>query len=507
MSTAAAGTRVELPAPQVRSQGISLRRGLVLIGFSALIPGTAQLAAGNRTVGKWAVRVWAGIVALVLFVGLLSLPFRSFAIGLYANQITLTILQWGVLAYGLGWALLLLDAWRLADPRAMSRTGKLISGGLAVVLAVSGTGIAWGASGIFGAQKSLFGDIFGGGGNAQVQNGRFNVLLLGGDAGADRTGLRPDSITVASIDAETGRTVLFSLPRNLQRAPFPADSPLHKLYPNGYYCPQESLANQCMLNGVYTLATQHKKLFPGVKYPGVEATRSSIEEILGLKINYWAMIDLKGFEKLIDAVGGIRLDVGKRVPIGSLHGKKGVYGWIEVGKNQHMDGFHALWFARSREYSTDYERMIRQKCVMSAMLKQLDPATVLTKFQSLADAGKQVVATNLPADQIGTMLDLAMRGKALPMASVSFTPPTLKAAVKGDIPTVNPDFVLIRRLTAEAIAASEAKDKAGTQTQAAPGSTKPPGTTPTAGGSSKPTKTTKTSKTNTDNLDSICKVS
>lgn len=500
MSATAAGPRVEMPSAQTRSRGISLRRGIVLVFFSALVPGTAQLAAGNRTVGKWAVRVWATIVAVLVVFALLAVPFRSFMIGLYANAITLTVLQWGVLLYGIGWALLMLDAWRLADPRAMSRAGMIVSGALALVLAIGGTSLAWAASGIFEAQRSLFGSVFGGGGNAQAQNGRYNVLLLGGDAGADRTGLRPDSMTVASIDAQTGRTVLFSLPRNLQKAPFPADSPLHKLYPNGYYCPKESLANQCLLNGIYTLAMNHKKLFPGVKYPGVEATKSSIEEILGLKINYWAMIDLKGFQELIDAVGGITLDVGKRVPIGSLEGRKGVFGWIEPGKNQHMDGFHALWFARSREYSTDYERMIRQKCVMSAMLKQLDPTTVLTKFQSLAKAGKQIVATNLPSDQIGTMLDLAMKGKSLPMSSISFTPPLITPR--------DPDFAKIRTSVTNAIAASEAADtKAASSGKS---STAPAGSS-TA--SSKPSskKTSSSSggytKTTTDNLDSICKVS
>jgi LCP family protein required for cell wall assembly len=500
MSTTTAGPRVESPSAQARSQGIALRRGLVLIGFSALVPGTAQMAAGNLAVGKWAVRIWAGIIALLLFMALLAVPLRSFVIGLYANQITLTLLQWGVLAYGIAWALLLLDAWRIADPRAMSRAGMIVSGVLALVLALGGTTVAWGASNIFGAQRSLFGDVFGGGGNSQTQSGRYNILLLGGDAGAGRTGLRPDSMTVASIDAETGRTVLYSLPRNLQHAPFPADSPLHKLYPNGYYCAVKNLSDACLLNGIYTLAENHKSLFPGVKYPGVEATKATIEEILGLKINYWAMIDLKGFQKLIDAVGGITLDVGKRVPIGSLDGRKGVFGWIEVGKNQHMDGFHALWFARSREYSTDYERMIRQKCVMSAMLKQLDPATVLTKFQALADAGKQIVATSLPSDQIGTMLDLAMKGKSLPMSSVSFTPPLIKP--------VSPDFAKIRQLVTDSIAASQAKDKAAANPQAAPASSAPassapPSTTaPTSSGSS-----SKGTKTDTENLDSICKVS
>ena len=200
------------------------------------------------------------------------------------------------------------------------------------------------------------------------------------------------------------------------------------------------------------------------------------------------MIDLKGFQQLIDAVGGIRLDIGKKVPIGSLHGPKGVYGWIKPGKNVKLDGFHALWFARSREYSTDYERMIRQKCVMNAMLKQLNPTTVLTKFQDIAAAGEQIVATNLPSGEIGTALDLAMKGKSMPMASVSFTPPLI-------VP-MDPDLAKIRAVVTEKIADSEALD-------AHPEST----ASSSASGSASPTPKKKPSSTQTDNLDAVCKVS
>ena len=63
--------------------------------------------------------------------------------------------------------------------------------------------------------------VFAGGGETKAQAGRYNILLLGGDAGKGRIGLRPDSLTVASIDAETGRTVLISLPRNMEDVPFP----------------------------------------------------------------------------------------------------------------------------------------------------------------------------------------------------------------------------------------------------------------------------------------------
>ena len=228
------------------------------------------------------------------------------------------------------------------------------------------------------AQRDLMGTVFAGGGDQQTKHGRYNILLMGGDAGKDRSGLRPDSMTVASVDAETGRTVLISLPRNLEDVPFPESSPLHKKFPKGYTCADHS----CMLNAIYTYATTHKDLYPGVRNPGAQATKEAIEGATGLTINYWALIDLKGFEDLVDAVGGITMDVYRRVPIGG--GTSKIYGYVEAGKNRHLDGREALWFARSRSDSSDYDRMVRQKCVMNAMLNQFDPVTVLTKFNKIA---------------------------------------------------------------------------------------------------------------------------
>ena len=485
MATNAAAT---LPPPQQRSEGIAIRRGIVLVLMTLIIPGSAQLAAGNKRLGRIALRVWLTLIALVLVVAVAAVVARPFIISLYANPITLRVLQVAILVLGVGWVVLVVDAWRIANPRAMSARGRVISGVLALAMALSAGTAAWAASGMFGAQSSLVTNVFTGGGDGQATDCRYNVLLMGGDAGADRWGQRPDTMIVASIDAETGRTVLFSLPRNLQWAPFPKDNPLHAQYPDGYWCASQ----ECLLNAVYTLAVENKDLFPDVKYPGAEATADVVGEILGLDINYWAMIDLKGFEKLIDAVGGIRLDINKRIPIGSKTGSKGVYGYIEPGKNVLLDGFHALWVARSREGSSDYERMSRQKCVINAMVKQLNPTTVLTKFNDIASASEKVVATNIPSEQLGTALDLALKGRSLPMSSVNFTPPLIKP--------VKPDFPKIREIVADKIAASEAKDRPEETTPSADPS-------PAASGESAKPKPKKDSKTQTENLDTICKVS
>ena len=113
--------------------------------------------------------------------------------------------------------------------------------------------------------------------------------------------------------------------------------------------------------------------FIRVENPGAQATKEAVEGATGLKINYWVLIDLKGFEALVDAVGGITMDVYRRVLIGG--GSTKIHGYAEAGRNRHLSGYEALWFARSRSDSSDYDRVLRQK-VMRAMLNQFDLITV-----------------------------------------------------------------------------------------------------------------------------------
>jgi polyisoprenyl-teichoic acid--peptidoglycan teichoic acid transferase len=335
------------------------------------------------------------------------------------------------------------------------------------------------------AQHDLTTTVFSGGGDQAAEHGRLNILLMGGDAGRDRVGLRPDSMTVASVDTETGRTVLISLPRNLQSAPFPTSSPLHARFPRGFRCSDGS----CMLNAVYTYASEHRDLYPEVQNPGAQATKEAVEAATGLKINYWVLIDLKGFESLVDSVGGITMDVYRRVPIGG--GSSKIYGYVQAGKNRHLNGFEALWFARSRSDSSDYDRILRQKCVMRAMLNQLDAITVLTKFNKIATAGKEVVATDIPPSQIATMMDLALKAKGLPVSSAAMVPPLINPN--------SPDYDLIRSTVQKSIDASEASD--GPTTEPTPASA--PEVTPKPKPKPKPAPSPSRSA-QTDDLSKVC---
>jgi LCP family protein required for cell wall assembly len=227
---------------------------------------------------------------------------------------------------------------------------------------------------------------------------------------------------------------------------------MHKALPHGFDC-----GDACLLNAVYTYASEHKGIYgPEVKDPGAQATMDAVEGITGLKVNYYVLIDLKGFQHLIDAVGGITLDVNRRVPIGG--GTSPITGWIEPGKDKHLNGYNALWFARSRAGSSDYDRMARQRCVMTAMLQQVNPQTVLLKFRSIAEASAKVVSTSIPESELGTFVDLALKAKQEKVSSVQFVPPTITPA--------HPDFATVRRLVDEAIAQSE-KSGQGTASSSA----------------------------------------
>jgi anionic cell wall polymer biosynthesis LytR-Cps2A-Psr (LCP) family protein len=148
-------------------------------------------------------------------------------------------------------------------------------------------------------------------------------------------------------------------------------------------------------------------------------------------------------------MGGLTLNVRDDIPIGG--GVQGQIGTIPAGVHK-LDGYQVLWFARSRMAADDYSRMARQKCVMNAMLQQLSPQTVITKFQALASAGENMIETNLPASELDNFAQLALKARAQKVSSVSFVPPAIN--------TSEPDIDKIRSMIDDAIQSSESPGKA-----------------------------------------------
>lgn len=310
--------------------------------------------------------------------------------------------------------------------------------------------------------------------NAWADKPRVNVLLLGSDAGSDRIGVRTDSMMVASIDTETGNTVLFGLPRNLERAPIPKSSPLSTLYPNGSY----DCGNECLLNGIWTLATDHADLFPGDSNPGLTATRDVIGDILGLEIDRTLVVNLQGFEALVNAMGGVDVNVKERVCVrcklsnGRIVFTANKEEWIEPGP-QHLDGFHALWYSRSRAASDDFDRMRRQRCVTGAILNQANPVELLRNYPALANVVKNNVTIDIPQSELPAWAQLV--GTLQDKGSIRSLPITNKV-----VRTHDPDYAKIRELVMSAIDARPASKPAPTKSSTTPKpTTSTPQNTPT----------------------------
>jgi LCP family protein required for cell wall assembly len=446
-----------------RAAQVRFRRALSLMAMTLLAPGTAQLVAGNRKVGLVALRIYLGLLTIG-FVTLVLVAFdHGFALRMAVNTTLLFWLNLVLMAVAVGWAALFFDAWRIGQPLSYSVGHRRLSIGVNGILALGVAGVLLFSAHIVAVQRGFILATFGDGEATSATHGRYNVLLIGGDSGDDRFGLRTDSMTVASIDEKTGKTVLVGLPRNMANFPFRKGSVMAEQFPQGFDC------DGCMLNGVSTWAQDNPDLFADSDNPGMDATISAIEGITDLDINYWVMVNLEGFRGLVDAVGGVTLDVREPLAIGDAH--DGVVNTLPAGKRR-LSGYQTLWYARSREGSDDYSRMARQKCVMSAMLEQVSPASAVRNFESIAKATSDMVQTSIPSSEVNTFLDLALKAKSEKIGSVSLVPPA--------IVTAHPDVAKVHRMVRSAIDRSEGKARPARKHQKATPAT--PGT-PMTGGS------------------------
>ena len=219
-----------------QSNGPQFRRAVLLMLMTLVLPGSAQLVAGRKETGRIAMRIFFGLIIVAGLLFAIGMVFESFVFWLLSNTAVLGSIRILLMLMAVGWAYLFVDAWRLGDPLALRQKQRLAMVGINGVLCFSVAGTLLFASHVVGVQKDFMSAMFTDGAASGAHDGRYNVLLLGGDSGSDRWGLRPDSLSVASIDAETGETVLFGLPRNMLNFPFPEGSIMDEQFPDGYDC-------------------------------------------------------------------------------------------------------------------------------------------------------------------------------------------------------------------------------------------------------------------------------
>ena len=251
---------------------------------------------------------------------------------------------------------------------------------------------------------------------------RLNILLLGGDFGVGRTGIRTDTMITVSIDPKTGEAAMFQVPRNWTYAPLPEGMGIW-----GCDCYPE------LTNELWIMGEQYPEAFPGPGTPSENAVKGMISEFLGIPIHYYALVNLDGFVDIIDSIGGVDIYVPERIVDNEYPLLDGTLTElvIEPGQ-QHMSGDEALAYARTRHADSDYFRMNRQKCVLEAAMEQTDPTSLILNFGKFADVIKKTTTTDIPVDLLPKLVELLPVVDIENIVSVRFIPPEYHLKYRDD---------------------------------------------------------------------------
>jgi LCP family protein required for cell wall assembly len=224
--------------------------------------------------------------------------------------------------------------------------------------------------------------------DAPVEN-RINILLTGIDSSPIRNHALNDTLIVVSVDPDTGDTAMISFPRDIARFEQPGGRTFNR-----------------KINELMTYADSHPKEYP---QGGMQALMDDIGYLLGVPIQYYAAVDLAGFARLIDAVGGVTVDNPKAINDPTYGGwtERRVGFRLSAGSH-HLDGETALAFARSRRGSgdNDFTRARRQQLLLLALRARLTDPALLPQLPSIIDAGSRTVRTNFPQDRIGELIEI-----------------------------------------------------------------------------------------------------
>ena len=225
------------------------------------------------------------------------------------------------------------------------------------------------------------------------------ILLLGTDEGPGNFGARTDTIILAAVQHGTGRAAAFGIPRNLAQVPLgkkgrPSKEPLNHIYG---------------LNG------------GGEE--GAAALKQAVSNLLALRVDYYALVNLVGFADLVDALGGVEIVVKER-----LRDEVTRPAWgepkpkidVRPGERRRFYGREALAYVRSRKDSSDYTRMTRQRCFLSAMADQLDPVRAIRNFGSLAKTIETNVRTDIPLNRLPSLVRLVSSVDSSETLTVTF---------------------------------------------------------------------------------------
>ena len=210
-----------------------------------------------------------------------------------------------------------------------------------------------------------------------VARDKATVMIMGVDERADDVG-RSDTLMIATLDPEKNQAAILSVPRDTRV----------KISGHGFD----------KINAAYA-------------YGGRQLTQKTIENLLNTHIDHYIKINIHGFTKIIDALGGIDIDVEKRMYYEDpWDDDGGLYIDLQPGM-QHMDGKTAITYVRYRDEEGDIGRIKRQQNFMKAVMDKLVSPTIIPKLPSIVSAVSDSVETDMSVSEILSFIGTLQEAK------------------------------------------------------------------------------------------------
>ncbi len=416
--------------PDVAATALMTKRAWWLVGLNILVPGSAQVLAGSRRFGRFALATtlvfWtlAVVTVFALILGREALiPFLTMPVVLWALAVVLGL-------YGLLWLTCAVDTLRLSRLARVESRARVGVAVLAIVALVATGGVALGAAWTAGTTANILAklasntiDITGPDGKpvtVGALTGPTNILLVGSDSGGG------DAAYGARGEALNDVTILIHL------------SPVSKSVtamsiPRDLYVPQP----QCTkTDGTVAPAVAQARFNTALSRGGLNCVVASASALTGLTIAYAAKIEFDGVVSMSDAVGG--------VPVCLVTAINDPYSGLSLSAGQHtLQGAQALAFLRTRHGLTtgsDLQRISNQQVFLSSLMRTIKSSSTLAnpvKVIGLAEAASQHMQLSTQLAQTSTMVAMALALRSIPLDRIAFVQyPSTPSTVHGQSVTL-----------------------------------------------------------------------
>ena len=232
-----------------------------------------------------------------------------------------------------------------------------------------------------------------------------HVMIMGVDQREDDVG-RSDTLMLATVDTSQGKASLLSIPRDTRV----------RIEGNGY-----------------------DKINHAYAFGGHELTQGTVEHLLGIPVDYYVLVNIHAFERIVDAMGGVDIDVEKRMYYEDPWDDDGGLVIDLYPGEQHMDGRKAIQYVRYRDGEGDIGRIGRQQKFMKAMLEKAISPQILPKLPTIIDEIAAAVKTNMSPREMLSFANLLKKvhdngmqtemvpGKPAYLQDISYWLPDIKA--------------------------------------------------------------------------------